>query len=236
MRKIDDNKIERYVNELGEEYKDLLFEALLKKSDSVNDLSVSELLRIDNDVKKYLRRQDESKKNKKFLMLGATYGVIGIFMYSFSDIMLKFIESRYLSTIELMQIISMVVSFVGAVVCIYPFLRGNGENRIYKKTSDKSKKIVEYKVISKWRELEGIGNDIALKNDIITNKSVIQLLSNEDLITEDEKVLLTNFLKLRNSIVHDKRIEISSQDMVNAINDINKIIERVNHRLQPSEK
>lgn len=236
MRKIDDNKIEKYVNELGEEYKDLLFEALLKKSDSVNDLSVSELLRIDNDVKKYLRRQDESRKNRKFFVLGVTYVAMGIFMYSFSGIMLKFYELRYLSSIELMQIISIVVSFVGAVVCIYPFLRGNRENKIYKGTSDESKKIVEYEVISKWRELEGIGNDIALKNDIITNRSVIQLLSNEDLITEDEKALLTNFLRLRNSIVHDKKIEVSLQDMVNAINDINKLIERVNNRLQPSEK
>ena len=55
MRRIDDDKIEKYVNELGEEYKDLLFEALLKKSDSLSELSVSELLRIDNDVKKYLK-------------------------------------------------------------------------------------------------------------------------------------------------------------------------------------
>ena len=52
MRRINDDKIEKYVNELGEEYKDLLFEALLKKSDSLSELSVSELLRIDNDVKK----------------------------------------------------------------------------------------------------------------------------------------------------------------------------------------
>jgi hypothetical protein len=35
MRKINDDKIEKYVNELGEEYKVLLLEALLGKSDSL---------------------------------------------------------------------------------------------------------------------------------------------------------------------------------------------------------
>ncbi len=236
MRRINDDKIEKYVNELGEEYKDLLFEALLKKSDSLSELSVSELLRIDNDVKKYLQRQEVNKRNRKFLVLGATYVFLGIFMYLFSDIMLKFYDLRYLSPIELIQIMSTIVSCVGVMSCFYPFLIDYKRNRKYKDTSNESKKLIEYEVISKWRELEGIGNDIALKNDVVTNKSVIQLLSYEDLISEDEKVLLTNFLKLRNMIVHNSKLEMSQQDMLNEINRINELIEKINCRLQPNGK
>ena len=71
---------------------------------------------------------------------------------------------------------------------------------------------------------------------MVTNKSVIQLLSYEDLISEDEKVLLTNFLKLRNMIVHNSKLEMSQQDMLNEINRINELIEKINCRLQPNGK
>ena len=48
-------KIEKYLDELSEEYKTLLFNALVEQSGSVEDLNVSDLLRLDNDVKKRLR-------------------------------------------------------------------------------------------------------------------------------------------------------------------------------------
>lgn len=237
MRRIEDEKIEKYIDELGEEYKTLLFETLVMRSESLNELSVSELLRIDNDVKKYLQRQEESKINRKYLVLGITYVYCGIFLYVFSEIMFKFYDLRYLSPIELTQIISIIIAFVGALACMYPFLRKSNKMKD-RKTSEKSesKKLLEYEVVSTWRELEGICNDIALKNDIITNISVIQLLRGEGLISEAESRELTHFLKLRNSVVHGNKMTISQEEISKQIKRIDKLIGEINLRLLPGEK
>ena len=56
-------------------------------------------------------------------------------------------------------------------------------------------------------------NDIAISNNLVESKSAIRFLENENLISEDEKSLLTQFLKLRNSVVHGNQIELSLQEM-----------------------
>ena len=238
MKVINDKKIAMYLNELGEEYKDLLLETLLKKSNSVDDLSVSELLRIDNDVKKYLQRQEDSRKNRKFLVLGITYVLGGIFMYLFSEIIIKFDDMRYLSPAGLIQLMSITMGFVGIIAAFYSFLRSSPRDKLHKNISNdnENKKLLEYEVISTWRELEGICNDIALENDIVTRRSVINLLENENLITDDEKILLTHFLKLRNSIVHSDEVEITMQEMRNVIKEVNEFIEKLNIKLVPKKK
>jgi len=237
MRRIEDEKIEKYINELGEEYKTLLFETLIKRSSPLNDLSVSELLRIDNDVKKYMQRQEENKINRKYIVLGMAYIYCGIFIYLFAEIMLKFDDMRYLSPIELTQVMSIIISLVGVLACLYAFLRKNyrvaGNNGFDK---SESKKLLEYEVVSTWRELEGICNDIALRNDVITSKSVIQLLLSEGLISEEERKELTHFLKLRNTVVHENKVTLSQEEMRKKINSIEKLIEEINQRLLPGEK
>ncbi len=238
MKKINDDKIEKYINELGEEYKELLFDALLRKSDSMEDLSVSELLRIDTDVKKYLQRKEDSNKNTKFLLLGIGYIFFGVFMYLFSEIMLKFYDLRHISPAGLIQVMSVIIGLVGVIACFFSFIRQTKGNKTFEKDSEKSEniKLLEYEIISTWRELEGISNDIALKNDVIANKSVIQLLLSENLISEDERIFLTHFLKLRNSIVHDDKVGLSVQELRNEINQVNMMIEKINSKLLPKSK
>ena len=50
----NNEKIQKYLDELSEEYKELLFRALLERSKSIDDISISELLRLDNEIKKPL--------------------------------------------------------------------------------------------------------------------------------------------------------------------------------------
>ena len=46
------DKIEKYLDELADEYKVLLYNALVSRTKPLDDLSVSELLRLDNEIKK----------------------------------------------------------------------------------------------------------------------------------------------------------------------------------------
>ena len=50
----NNEKIQKYLDELSNEYKELLFVALLERSKSIDDISISDLLRIDNEIKKPL--------------------------------------------------------------------------------------------------------------------------------------------------------------------------------------
>ena len=65
---------------------------------------------------------------------------------------------------------------------------------------------------------------------------MIQLLLSENLISEDEKIFLTHFLKLRNSIVHDDKVGLSVQELRNEINQVNMMIEKINSKLLPKSK
>ena len=58
----NNDKIERYLDELSDEYKILLYKALISRTKSLDDLSVSELLRLDNEIKKPLF-EDYQKNN-----------------------------------------------------------------------------------------------------------------------------------------------------------------------------
>lgn len=50
----NEDKIERYLDDLAAEYKELLLKRLLEVSGTIENLSVSELLRIDTEIKKPL--------------------------------------------------------------------------------------------------------------------------------------------------------------------------------------
>ena len=83
MRKISDEKIKRYLDELGEEYKVMLLEQLVTNSNTLEELSISELIRLDEDVKYYLRTKDNDKRKNKYYVLGILYVFMGLFMYLF---------------------------------------------------------------------------------------------------------------------------------------------------------
>ena len=54
MNSLPNDKIEKYLDELSDEYKNLLYKALVARTKPLDDLSVSELLRIDSEIKKPL--------------------------------------------------------------------------------------------------------------------------------------------------------------------------------------
>lgn len=49
----NEEKIERYLDDLADEYKKLLLKRLLEVSGTIENLSISELLRIDNEIKNH---------------------------------------------------------------------------------------------------------------------------------------------------------------------------------------
>ena len=86
---------------------------------------------------------------------------------------------------------------------------------------------MSYGVITQWRELEGIVNDLAENNNVSTPRSIIEYLLSNSLIDKEESDILREFLKLRNSIVHSTEVKYSTDEIKEASNKVSKIIEKL---------
>ena len=74
----NNEKIQKYLDELSEEYKELLFKALLERSKSIDDISASDLLRLDSEIKKPLIENNQRQKKKRTTLLLS--GLLYIFL------------------------------------------------------------------------------------------------------------------------------------------------------------
>ena len=117
----NNKKIEKYLDELADEYKTLLFNALISRSDNLDELSVSELLRIDNEIKKPLieNYQRQQKRRKMLLMYGVAYILVGFIMF----ILYYSLKSNiFFNSDGIILLVSLVVSMVGLVITVFSFV------------------------------------------------------------------------------------------------------------------
>lgn len=226
----NNDKIEKYLDELSKEYKELLFRALVEQSKSLDDLSVSELLRIDSEIKKPLFRdyQKQQKRRRIILIGGLTYIFVGFFLlilYKFRDYNNSTIPS------DIIPLMAMVISFVGCMLTVLSFTMStlrNSSNRQKIDTKRDSLALLEYEVITKWRDLEGITNDISVENGASkTTKSVIEYLFNNQLIDDDERNSLRKFLEIRNNIVHSTGTIYSPDEIEGILKNIDYILKKL---------
>lgn len=198
-------KIEKYINELSDEYKELLFQRLIEESESIDDISISELLKIDNDVKDFLKNRREKTKLKRIQLLGVTYAALGMILFLFAQIMVAFHDNSRLSIENLVELISIIIACTGIMISFFPIMYGTIIHR-KKGNNTESIRIREYKVITLWRELEGLCNDMTERQRILSNFSIIQFLLQSKLIDNEQAFELKSFLRLRNSIIHESDI------------------------------
>lgn len=225
----NNEKIQKYLDELSEEYKELLFRALLERSKSIDDISISELLRLDNEIKKPLieNYQRQQKRRKMFFVYGLMYMFFGIIML----IMYYTIKSDiFHGTDGIVLLVSIVVSVVGLFISAFSFVMPLSKAHATKQkfsTQTETTKLLSFEVITKWRELEGIVSDLAENNSIPTPRSIIEYLSSNNFIDKEESIVLKEFLKMRNNIVHSSNVDISADDMKSAINEVDQIISKL---------
>jgi hypothetical protein len=225
----NNEKIEKYLDELADEYKTLLFKALVSRSKSVDDLSVSELLRLDNEIKKPLLEdyQKQQKRRRMLLTMGLTYMFLGFLTF----IMFEIINGNFHYEMRNMgSLMSIIIGFVGLFTCILSFAMPTlslSPNKHINGEKGQTMALLEYEVVTKWRELEGLVNDISINTNVKTPRSIIEFLADNHFVDENEYKLLKNFLKMRNDIVHSMGSEYSSDEINKLIDKIDKIIEKI---------
>lgn len=197
----NEDKIERYLNDLSEEYKELLLKRLLETSGTIENLNVSDLLRIDMEIKRPL--MSEYRRKKRFqsviLLSGIMYALMGIMLLLFFEMTDSF---RY----EGMNLIALVLTFLGLLMSLYSVTLPNSKY-IYRKEAYKMKEddraVLEYNVIRLWRELEGIASDLYIETKSVTIYSLIDRFLEDGYINKSEEEILREFLKMRNNIAHN---------------------------------
>lgn len=222
------DKIEKYLDELADEYKVLLYNALVSRTKPLDDLSVSELLRLDNEIKKPLFEDYQKKQHRRqlFLIAGLIYMFTGVFLYFLQ----KVIWSDFVYNIKsITSLIAVIITFVGFVITIYScfFQMFYNKNSRYKIKKEDATKILEYEIIAKWRELDGIVNDISMNLEVKTPRSIIQFLVDNRFIDDEEKDVLRRFLKVRNNIVHSMDNNYTEPELKVMLDDIDKIINKI---------
>ena len=125
---------------------------------------------------------------------------------------------------------SMIVSIIGVCIFILSFLLDNRSKKFYSHTLDDyyKRKILEYEVISKWRELEGLYYDISQDQDATKGPmSMIKFLLKDGLISDEDMNVLKSLLQKRNIIVHENKIKLPVDELNKDLEDTNKIIDKI---------
>lgn len=224
----NNEKIEKYLDELADEYKILLYKALISRSKPLDDLSVSELLRLDNEIKKPLFEdyQRQQRRRRMLFILGLSYIFIGLFSFIFAKLIWG--DFQY-SRESMLTLMSGIISILGVIITIYSYASVT-LNLFPQKSTNRHEEeyhIYEYEVIATWRKLEGIVNDISINENVKTPRSIIEYLLQNHFIDENEHSILKDFLRMRNNVAHSNDNNYSSSQIKEMLDKVNRIIDKV---------
>lgn len=228
MNSLPNDKIEKYLDELSNEYKKLLYIELVARTNPLDELSVSELLRMDSEIKKYLLADYKKKQRRDYILfrLGLLYIISGAFIFLLSKV---FWKNNQNGIGNILSLISCIIAFIGFIFVLYSFatqIFGVVTSK-YNASSEECSKVLEYEIVRKWRELEGIVEDISLTSQLDTSKTVIQFLAENHFIDDNEVNILRKFLKMRNNIVYATDNNYTTEELKKMLGEINHIINKL---------
>jgi ribosomal protein S17E len=221
-----DENIKKYLGELADEYKNLLYKKFIENSKGHDELSVSELLRLDNEIKRPLteRKNNRRKAIYKIALIGLLYSFIGLLMFTYY-------YTKGNIKISHVEITSLIVIFTGLSILLLSFLllkispNLSSKIRINDKSNDNSQ--IEYQIVTMWRNIEGITNELASANTSTRGDTPIDELKFNELIHGDEIDSLKELLSLRNKIINGGNGSIDFSNSFDVVEKCNGILNKL---------
>lgn len=201
---ISDYKIKVIVDELGEEYKDLLIERVLA---DMNELDVdlinpSDLVKLDVTTK-YTLQQD--RKNQRFNRMSTVTFLMGI-LYALMGVLYMWWIGYSIRNNPTMMVGFLLV-FIGLLVSLCSLIFKYSlkmRPRYYKN----HKYIVSpYEIVNKWKEIEALINQLTPEKDSLSLTSMIANLKESRIISDQDQEFINQLLHIRNKAVHSRDIE-----------------------------
>lgn len=198
---ISEQKAKMIIDELGEEYKDMLIERVLEETneDDVDKISLSDLIRLDIATKALLRSNKRVRNIRKMYSYIASFGLVYV-LIGVLLILYSLLDDRTLRDNSL-QYISVVFILLGLLTTVFSVML------LKKKTKSgytENKIISEYEIINKWKEIEGLIIQLVPENNKLSLNSMIQQLSDTSIISSEDTEVIKRFLYIRNQAVHMK--------------------------------
>ncbi|MCH5297280.1 MAG: hypothetical protein J1E85_06380 [Ruminococcus sp.] len=222
---ISDNNLKVIVDEIGEEYKDILIEKVLDDMNEIDAelINPSDLIRLDVATKSNLRKDNKTLRMNYIFSLISIFGVI----YAIFGVMLMMLSDssniiRYNST----MMMSVVLIFIGLFMSLLSLCYIYTINMKPSNYRRKRHTISSYEVVNKWKEIEALINQLTPENELLSLSSMISYLEKTKIISKEDKERINQLLNLRNQIVHKQKIDsgISQAELRSVLVQNEKII------------
>ena len=225
---ISDYKLKVIINELGEEYKDLLIERILSDMhESDADLiNPSDLIRLDVMTKSNLRTDKKVQRQNRMLsmisILGIVYALVGLMLMQWSEV-------KDIVRYDSMMMMSFVLIFLGLFVALFSLLFKNMGRIRPQYYREKNYTISSYEVINKWKEIEALVHELTPREDTLSLSSMMSNLKDTQIISEQDIEIINQLLNIRNQIVHgqDNKYNLSQEELRAILLQADKIISKM---------
>lgn len=225
---VSDYKLKIIIDELGEEYKDLLIERILDDTNEIDADSInpSYLIRLDVATKSDLRAdkkmQHQNRLYSMISLLGMTYAIAGLMLMMWG-------QFREIIRYDFITTISFVLTFMGLFVAMFSLLFKNMLVIKHKNYRGHNRTISSYEIINKWKEIEALVHELTPDSESLSLSSMITNLKDTQIISEQDIEILNRLLKIRNKIVHgpDGKSDLSQTELRSILTKADKIIARM---------
>lgn len=225
---ITDQNLKIIINELGEEYKDLLVERILDDMNEIDAdlINPSDLIRLDVSIKSNLRADKKMQRLDRLYsmisLMGTIYALFGLMLMMWSQVR----ESIQYDT---MTMISFLLLFIGLFLAIFTLLYKNIlkiRPQYYRRTNHS---ISPYEIINKWKEIEALVHELTPDESKLSLSSMMKNLRDTKIISEQDVETITRLLSTRNQIAHSigNKCSLSQAELRTLLLEADKTIEKM---------
>lgn len=225
---ISDYKLKVIVDELGEEYKDLLVERILGDMNETDAdiINPSDLIRLDVTTKSNLRADKKMQRQNRMLsmisLIGIIYALLGLMLMMWGEL-------RDTIRYDSIMMMSFALIFMGLFVALFSLLFKNMVRVRPQYYRGQNHTISSYEVISKWKEIEALVHELTPEEDTLSLSSMVTNLKDTKIISEQDIDIINQLLDIRNQIVHgqDNKYNLSQAELRTILLQADKIISKM---------
>lgn len=202
---IDNQKINDMLDELGEEYKNLLIEKALSQHEEydVDQINLSTLIRLDEKAKESLLANERNDRRNRMLSI---FSIIGLIYTLFGLILLFYYQFGGSYRFDPMTRISFLTIIMGLFTSLLSILMKSIPYSSHYRSKNTSE-YFNYKIINTWKQIEGLLVQLTPVEENMSLSKMISNLMDLKLLSSSDASTIKKILSLRNQVVHSNDIE-----------------------------
>lgn len=224
-----DYKLKVIIDELGEEYKDLLIEQILNDMNEIDadQINPSDLIRLDVTTKSNLRADKKSQRLNRMStlisLLGVVYAIAGLMMMMWS-------EFKSVIQYDSTMMMSICLIFIGLFVAVFGLLYKTMIKIRPRYYNNRRFIISSYEIVNKWKEMEALINQLTPEKEQLSLSSMILNLESAKILSQEDTVIIEQLLNMRNQIVHQQNRDVnySQKELRSIFVQADRVISKMN--------